>query len=250
MSHILDALRKAQDETTGKPRSSVAGGDALIARRGTARYGGMTTRVWGMIGSGVVLLAVVGWLLYGPSRKTVPQPVAERTAPSGPTAPDSVPAPAATVPPPVASVPPSAASPAASAPAPQSAPAAKAASPATPTPGDDEEERETRRRSGRRGREAAAPVPAAVTAAPAAAVRPEPVPAATPAAAPVVTSAPDGIKLTGIAWQESKKLRRAVINDILVGEGVQVGGATVVEIRPTAVRFEKNGSVFEVPLLR
>lgn len=86
--------------------------------------------------------------------------------------------------------------------------------------------------------------------APAAAAQPEAPQAATPASAPVVAGAPEGVKLTGIAWQENRKLRRAVINDVLVGEGVLVAGAKVVEIRPTAVRFEKNGSVFEVPLLR
>jgi len=41
-----------------------------------------------------------------------------------------------------------------------------------------------------------------------------------------------------------------VINDVLVGEGVLVAGAKVLEIRPTAVRFEKNGAVYEVVLPR
>ena len=66
----------------------------------------------------------------------------------------------------------------------------------------------------------------------------------------VLSSAPEGVKLTGIAWQENHKTRRAVINDTLVGEGAVIAGAKVIEIRPDMVRFEKNGAVFEVTLLR
>lgn len=66
---------------------------------------------------------------------------------------------------------------------------------------------------------------------------------------PVISSAPEGVKLTGIAWQENQRTRRAVINDILVGEGTVIAGAKVIEIRPDMVRFEKNGAVFEVILL-
>jgi len=67
---------------------------------------------------------------------------------------------------------------------------------------------------------------------------------------PVLSSAPEGVKLTGIAWQDNRNLRRAVVNDILVGEGAVVADAKVLEIKPNVVRFEKNGSLFEVTLPR
>lgn len=65
---------------------------------------------------------------------------------------------------------------------------------------------------------------------------------------PVTAGTPDGIKLSGIAWHDTRKLRRAVVNDILVGEGAEVAGAKIVEIRPHLIRILKNGALFEVIL--
>jgi general secretion pathway protein B len=107
----------------------------------------------------------------------------------------------------------------------------------------------------------APPLPPPVTAAPAQAVLPAPIPVTPPprtaeknseqpANNPVIASAPEGVKLTGIAWQDNQRTRRAVINDTLVGEGAVIAGAKVIEIRPDMVRFEKNGAIFEVTLLR
>jgi general secretion pathway protein B len=53
-----------------------------------------------------------------------------------------------------------------------------------------------------------------------------------------------GIKVSGIAWQDSPSARRAVINGDLVKEGAQVDGATVEEILPTRVRFSSGGRRF------
>jgi len=50
-----------------------------------------------------------------------------------------------------------------------------------------------------------------------------------------------GIKVSGIAWQDSPSARRAVINGDLVKEGAQVEGATVEENQPTRVRFSSGG---------
>ncbi|GFE58792.1 hypothetical protein [Geobacter sp. AOG1] len=55
-----------------------------------------------------------------------------------------------------------------------------------------------------------------------------------------------GITISGIAWQDERELRRAVINGALVGEGADVGGARVVEIKENRVRFSRGGQVFEV----
>jgi len=54
------------------------------------------------------------------------------------------------------------------------------------------------------------------------------------------------IEVSGIAWQEERQLRRAVINGALMGEGAEVSGARVVEIRENLVRFSRGGSTFEV----
>lgn len=54
------------------------------------------------------------------------------------------------------------------------------------------------------------------------------------------------IEISGIAWQEERSLRRAVINGTLVGEGAEVFGAKVVEIRENLVRFNRRGRTFEV----
>lgn len=59
---------------------------------------------------------------------------------------------------------------------------------------------------------------------------------------------PDGIKLSGIAWHDTRKLRRAVVNDLLVGEGTEVAGAKILEIRPHLIKVQKNGALFEVVL--
>ncbi|MRR54204.1 MAG: hypothetical protein EG822_06805 [Deltaproteobacteria bacterium] len=57
-----------------------------------------------------------------------------------------------------------------------------------------------------------------------------------------------GVTVSGIAWQDAPAARRAVINGDLVGEGAQVGGATVEEILPTKVRFSSGGRRFSVSI--
>ena len=110
------------------------------------------------------------------------------------------------------------------------------------------EETASRNRPNRLGSQVENKTAVAVKASPAGSVA---VPAAaSQPSAPAVAGTPEGVKLNGIAWQENRKLRRAVVNDVLVGEGVLVAGVKVLEIRPTAVRFEKNGTVYEVVLPR
>lgn len=224
MSNILEALRKAQDEKSRAADQTITGREALIAHRTTRSWAGANKRVIWLGCSGAVLLAVVGWLLYGPS-KPASEPKAALTA----AAPVNMPAE-----PPL--------QPQQAPPAPQPAPAAPAPAiqapaplPAPPQANDDEE-----RSPGRRHRPATSPPAAAASQ------------AAQPShsAEATVSGVPEGVKLTGIAWQDSRKMRRAVINDVLVGEGAVVAGAKVLEIRPALVRFEKNGLVFEAALPR
>ncbi|TGU70915.1 hypothetical protein E4633_18185 [Geomonas terrae] len=55
------------------------------------------------------------------------------------------------------------------------------------------------------------------------------------------------IVISGIAYQDERRMRRAVLNGSLVGEGAEVAGARVVEIKETKVRLSKGGHVFEIP---
>jgi general secretion pathway protein B len=56
----------------------------------------------------------------------------------------------------------------------------------------------------------------------------------------------DGITVSGIAWQDERSLRRAVINGFLVGEGAEIQGAKIIEIKESRVRFSRGSEVFEV----
>jgi general secretion pathway protein B len=80
---------------------------------------------------------------------------------------------------------------------------------------------------------ASAPLPAAVR--PATATHEQP-----------VSGGAENIVISGIAWQEERSLRRAVINGSLVGEGSEVLGVTVVEIREREVRFRRGGETFDI----
>ena len=67
-----------------------------------------------------------------------------------------------------------------------------------------------------------------------------------PTAAAGVPSGHPTMNISGIAWQDERSLRRAVINGTLVGEGAEVAGARVVEIKQNRVLFSKDGNTFEV----
>ncbi len=60
------------------------------------------------------------------------------------------------------------------------------------------------------------------------------------------SSAVGGITVSGIAWQDERSLRRAVINGNLVGEGAEIDGAKLIEIKETRVIFRRGGNIFEV----
>lgn len=65
--------------------------------------------------------------------------------------------------------------------------------------------------------------------------------------APVTeVSAASGITVSGIAYQDERSLRRAVINGSLVGEGSEVAGARVVEIKENRIRFSRAGEQFDL----
>ena len=96
------------------------------------------------------------------------------------------------------------------------------------------------------------PVPATITPT---APPVQPAPPATPLPPPkepVASRQPaagsnENLAVSGIAWQEERSRRRAVVNGTLVKEGAEVGGARVVEITERGVRFSRGGSSFDIP---
>lgn len=78
--------------------------------------------------------------------------------------------------------------------------------------------------------------------------RPEPS-AAPPLAvgkAPAAIS-PTDLKVSGIAWQDERGARRAVVNGLLVGEGATVAGVRITEILPDRIRVSLGGKSVEIP---
>jgi general secretion pathway protein B len=59
---------------------------------------------------------------------------------------------------------------------------------------------------------------------------------------------PADIKLSGIAWQDERSVRRAVVNGFLLKEGAVVSGATITDILADKVRFSSAAGVFEIKL--
>jgi general secretion pathway protein B len=71
-----------------------------------------------------------------------------------------------------------------------------------------------------------------------------------PAAPAVPTIAPPAdIKLSGIAYQDERRARRAVINGFLMQEGGVVSGAVITDILQDRVRFSLAGGRFELSLV-
>ncbi|MBT1072338.1 hypothetical protein [Pelotalea chapellei] len=62
-------------------------------------------------------------------------------------------------------------------------------------------------------------------------------------------SAPGDIKVSGIAWQDERRARRAVVNGFLLHEGSVVSGARITEIQQDRVRFSQNGKTFDISLV-
>jgi general secretion pathway protein B len=75
----------------------------------------------------------------------------------------------------------------------------------------------------------------------------KPQPAVPKQVAPTVP-APADIKLSGIAWQDDRSGRRAVINGFLLKEGAAVSGAKITDIQADKVRFSTPGGFFEIKL--
>lgn len=93
------------------------------------------------------------------------------------------------------------------------------------------------------------PAPPAPTQVPAPAeVRPPPPHRTKPVVPEMTGPAPADIKVTGIAWQDERAARRAIVNGVLIGEGGIIVGAKVVEIRPDQIRLSRDGQTFAVSI--
>ncbi|HIJ96224.1 MAG TPA: hypothetical protein HPP94_10920 [Desulfuromonadales bacterium] len=64
----------------------------------------------------------------------------------------------------------------------------------------------------------------------------------------ITVQAPADVKLSGIAWQDERAARRAVVNGFLLKEGAVVSGARIVDILSDRVRFSSPAGNFELRL--
>lgn len=224
MSYILDALKKMEHEKAKKKGTAgmtSVSGELFRPEKFKPSKG----NIW-KIGAAIVLVAIltsgVTWYLLrdNKSAKTakVVQPVQVPATPQGPPA-------EAVVPPVVVAAPtPAAALPAAPVAVRQAVPVVKNV---TGPQADEEENRRSSRKNStktaqRKEKEETAPVQG--------------------------IAAPTDIKVSGIAWQDERAARRAVVNGFLLKEGAVVGGAKIVEILPEKVRFSMAGRTFELSM--
>lgn len=216
MSYILDALKKIEHEKNKRARTDGRiniTGDLFQERKQPAATAGKW-RIVAVIAA-VALLACAGtWLLLmGAGMKSTARipaapPITPLVPPPSPVAPPVSPP----IPAPTAQV----AAPAVAAPVTQKT---------NETVADDEAPREARRLKR--------------------AVAPQTVNRKQPEQ---TVQAPADMKLSGIAWQDERAARRAVINGFLLKEGAIVSGAKITEIRADRVRFQSAAGVFEIKL--
>jgi general secretion pathway protein B len=221
MSYILDALKKIEHEKNKKRsdgRRSIANDLFQERSQPTSRSG-----LWKMAALAVLASLIAGggtWFaLYGKSRRGTAVSRLVATQQATPVAPPPAVAPPAPMP--VQALPPAGLPPAAVTPA--------AAAPHENAAADQDEETP----SSRRVRRPAVPVKARPV------VQKQSVQA---------VPAPADIKLSGIAWQDERSARRAVINGFLLKEGAVVSGATIIDIQANKVRFSSSGGQFEIRL--
>jgi general secretion pathway protein B len=237
MSYILDALKKLEHDKSRKSRGdgtiNITG--ALFEHERTKPAGAAGWKIGLAVTVAVLVTFAATWQFLQPGRGqgtptprqatpvpqvTQPAPVAVETTPAPPAPPV---APVQQTPPVAPSVPPAKANPVRAAVQPSksqhtSVPAATVAEDAAAELTQQELRKRTKERKGQ-------VVPAVPT-----------------------IAAPADIKLSGIAWQEDRRARRAVVNGFLMQEGGVVLGARITDIFQDRVRFSLSGSVFEIPL--
>ena len=221
MSYILDALKKIEHEKnkrTGPDGRFSISGDLFQERNRPAARAGIWKILLLVAGASLVTAAVTWFVFQGNSKKSVevirpaaPPPVIPTVVPA------PVPAPVQSQPVPVVAAP--------SAAPPVAAPAAPNITESVVV--DDSSPRQARR--SKKG------------------IKAQP-PPAYPKQTVQTVLAPADIKLSGIAWQEERTARRAVINGFLLKEGAVVSGAKIIDIHADRVRFSSSAGLFEIKL--
>jgi type IV secretory pathway VirB10-like protein len=234
MSYILDALKKLEQEKARKSRSmgkiNITG--ELFGNARVRPPEGRRLKTVLLVSAAVLFTFGATWfLLKGNGMRGRVTPLSSVTRPT-PAANIPVPAPAVPVPAPVVTQVPAAPPQAAVVPLP-APPVAQPAAASSATPDDEEEEgsRHRRRRS--------ASAKATITAPP----QPHESVGLKPGTPPA------DIKVSGIAWQDERSARRAVVNGFLMREGAVVSGAKITEILQDRVRFSLSGTSFEVSFI-
>lgn len=226
MSYILDALKKIEHEKSKKTRPdgriSISGDLFQERKQPTARAG-----IWKMVVlivvASLVTCAGTWFVLQGKSTKSaaVIRPIAPP-----PPAPVNPPVVAPAIP---APVPPQPQSTSVAA-APAVPPAVVPAVPVVPKSREMVADNDSSERSVRRSKKQ---------------IKAQSLPPKEPAQ---TVQPPADIKLSGIAWQDVRSARRAVINGFLLKEGAVVSGAKIIDIMADRVRFSSPAGQFEIKL--
>lgn len=212
MSYILDALKKIDHEKNKKlPDGRVSiSGDLFHERSNPVAKTGIWKITMLLVAVSLIACAATWFVLGGTGRKSAA--VISQVA-SPPTPAISVPVATPVIPAPV-----------------QSQPAPVAASTASPKNIEAVADGDSAERSVQRSKKRIkAEIP--------------------PPKQPVQTvQAPADVKLSGIAWQDERAGRRAVINGFLLKEGAVVSGAKIIDIQADRVRFSSSAGQFEIKL--
>jgi hypothetical protein len=219
MSYILDALKKIEHEKSKKPaldgKISISGDLFHERKRLPARAG-----IWKIAAIIAVALLIAGggtwFMLSGNSNKNVSAIRPDAPAPVIPVKTSTT-----------VSTPIKAASTAVAAPSAAPIPVASVSDNRTETieAEDEDSSRRVRRRD-----------------------RPPKVHSISPQTPLQTVQTPSDIKLSGIAWQDERAGRRAVINGFLLKEGAVVSGAKITDIYANRVRFASPAGQFEIKL--
>lgn len=222
MSYILDALKKIEQEKSKKSRPDgrvSISGDLFQERGRPPARSGIWKIVLLIVAASLVTGSTTWFVLKGNGKKSV---VAVRPAAPPAPAPVNVPVVRPAVPLPAQPQP-------APAVAPSAIPAAvQSGLQNTETDGDEEASPQEARRSKRQIK--------------------VPSPTTYPKQTVQTVPPPADIKLSGIAWQDERAARRAVINGYLLKEGAVVSGAKITDIKADRVRFLSPAGQFEIKL--
>lgn len=227
MSYILDALKKIEHEKNKKRsdgRFNISADLFQERKRPTTR-----ARIWKIVAFMVLasLVAAGGWFMFK-EEKTTGSAVIRHSVPVPIPVPLQATAPPAQIPVQV--------------PTPQVVSPVTIAIPAPQRSIEEDDDDESSARRARHQNKQGKTLPVAQK------QRVQALQTAQPAQPAQTVQAPADIKLSGIAWQDERSGRRAVINGFLLKEGAVVAGVKITDIKSDKVRFSSPAGVFEIKL--